>query len=256
MALNGKVAVVVGATRGVGRYFALALGQAGASVVVAGRSKAPGELPGTIHSVVDEITGAGGKALAVHADSADPESLNRLIGETITQLGRIDVLVNNAARMGAYPFLNLNPADVDRMYEVNVRGPLFAAQAALPYMISQGGGSIINITSLAALSYTTDHACLYSITKAALNRLTTWLAEEYKPHNIAVNALSPGSVITERVEAMLGDADSRLSKYDHINWARPSVEYLGPPIVHLAEQRSDGITGQILWVPEYGKSWP
>jgi NAD(P)-dependent dehydrogenase (short-subunit alcohol dehydrogenase family) len=255
MQLEGKTAVVVGATRGIGRYFALALGQAGAAVVVAGRSDAPGELPGTIHEVAEEIRRAGGKALPVRANAAEPESMARLIGTTVAQLGSIDVLVNNAAAMGAMPFLNLSPRDFDRAFAINVRGPLFASQAAVPHMLARGGGSIINITSLAALRYTTDHSSLYSVSKAALNRLTTWLAEEYRPHNIAVNALSPGSVITEQVQKSLDDPDSPLSGYD-IDWAHPSVDYLGPPLVHLAQQRGDGITGQILWVPEYGKSWP
>ncbi len=255
MELEGKVAVVVGATRGIGRYFALALGQAGAAVVVVGRSREAGPLPGTIDSVAGEIRDAGGRATAVRADAADPASMQRMIGRAVLEHGRVDVLVNNAALMDAFPFLNLDPGQIDRAFAVNVRGPLLASQAALPHMIAQGGGSIVNITSLASLRYTTDHSCMYSVTKAALNRLTTWLAEEYRPQNIAVNALSPGSVITEAVEARLAAPDSKLAQYD-IDWQHPSVEYLGPPLIHLARQRGDGISGQILWVPEFGKSWP
>jgi NAD(P)-dependent dehydrogenase (short-subunit alcohol dehydrogenase family) len=254
MELQGKVAVVSGASRGCGKYFALGLAKAGASVVVAARTAAPGPVPGTIGETVEEIKRMGGKAIAVRCDAAVPADLQRVAGEAVYRFGRLDCLVYNAAVYTRRPFLNVTPEFFDEYIHVNVRGPLLAAQAAVPHMVQQGGGSIVNITSAAATVTTMPHLVMYSITKAALDRLSTWLASEYKAQNIAVNSLSPGPVITEVLKLeMPADYDWDNKRY---GWRPATAEYLGPPIVHLARQDARGITGKVLRVPDFGKSWP
>ena len=187
----------------------------------------------------------------MRADATKPNDLHRLIGQAIYQFGRVDTLVYNAATYERRPFLNITPDHFDDYFALNLKGALLASQAAIPYMIQQGGGSIINISSSTASRVSPDsaHLCLYGVSKAALNRLSIWLSAEYAPSNIAVNTLSPGGVYTENLQIEMPVQD--LSRYK-----RPSVEYLGPPIVHLAKQRADGLTGQTLSVPEYGTAWP
>ncbi|MBI3743808.1 MAG: SDR family oxidoreductase [Chloroflexi bacterium] len=254
MELKGKVAVVIGASRGCGKHFAIGLAREGAAVVVAARSVERGTLPGTIGETVDIIRREGGKAHPVQCDAANTQDVHKTIGEAVYHFGRLDCLVYNAALYTRRPFLNVTPEMFDDYIAVNVRGPLFAAQAALPHMIAQGGGSIVNITSAASTKTTMPHLVMYSITKAALDRLSTWLANEYREHNIAVNSLSPGPVVTEALEAELpADYDWQHEKY---GWKPATPEYLGPPIVHLAKQDAKGITGQVVRVPDFGKSWP
>lgn len=254
MELKNKVAVVIGASRGCGKYFALGLARAGAAVVVAARTVESGPVPGTVGETAELIKRQGGRAHAVRCDAANLADLDYAVGEAVYRFGRIDVLVCNAALYTRRPFLNVGQDLFDQYLAVNVRAPFFAAQAAVPHMVQQGGGSIINITSAASTSTSMPHLPLYSVTKAALDRLTTWLAQELKSQNIAVNSLSPGPVITETLEHELPeDYDWQHEKY---GWKKASTEYLGPPIVHLAKQDARGITGKVLRVPDFGKSWP
>ena len=257
MDLEGKVAIVIGAGRGCGKYFALALSRAGAAVVVAARSDSPGPLPGTIHETAEMIREGGGKVLAIRCDAAVPGDLQRLVGETVFRFGRLDVLVNNAANATRMPFFNITPEWWDGYFHVNVRGPFLAAQAAVPHMSQQGGGSIINITSGAATAPSNDttmqHHGMYAITKAALDRVTTWLAQEIRPYNIAVNSLGPGPTITEGILDRL-PADRR--EASGLDWLPASVELLGPSIVHLAKSDANAITGRVLSVDGFGKTWP
>jgi NAD(P)-dependent dehydrogenase (short-subunit alcohol dehydrogenase family) len=255
MELEAKTAIVTGAARGIGRYFALALAEAGAAVVVAGRDTEPGSSAESIEATAEEIKRSGGTALAVHADPAIPDDMKRLVGRAVFEFGGIDILVNNAATREMSPFLDLTPIEFDRAFEVNVRGPLFACQAAIPHMIAQGGGSLINITAGVSKENLAPHQCLYGISKAALDRLVVFLADEGRPHDIAVNALNPGPIATEQVQAILDDPDSPVSKLG-VDWVAPSVDYLGPPLVHLARQRGNGITGQRLELAEFGDTWP
>jgi NAD(P)-dependent dehydrogenase (short-subunit alcohol dehydrogenase family) len=258
MDLTGKVAVVTGASRGCGKYFALALAQAGAAVVVAARSDKPGPLPGTIQETAEEIRRAGGRALALRCDTSVPSQVQQLIGDTVHFLGRVDIVVSNAALAQRMPFVNVTPDFWDAFFHTNVLGPYVAVQAAFPHMIQQGGGSIINVTSGAASAPVRGpamrHHSLYAITKAALDRITTFFAEELRPHNIAVNSLGPGPTITDGLVARFPDGfDFESGDY---NWQPASVDLLGPPVVHLAGQDAGGITGRVLRTDDYGKTWP
>jgi citronellol/citronellal dehydrogenase len=250
--LEGRVAIVTGASRGLGKCYAMALAEAGAKVAVAARSDAPSRLPGTIQETVDEIRKLGGEAMAVRCDVGVPADLQYLVGDTVYRYGRIDILVNNAANAHRMPFFNVSPEWWDAYFRTNLRAAFLLAQAVAPHMMRQGGGSIVNITSGAATAPLDEHLLahhgLYMISKAALDRLTEYLAAELKPHNIAVNALSPGAVETDGIVDRVPQARREGSGR---KFAKPSVELVREGIVTLACQRADGITGRIVNASDY-----
>ncbi len=252
--LKGQVVIVTGASRGIGKTIAQGLAQHGATVVIAARSTTQGRLPGTIYSVADEIKASGGKALALPCDVGKWSDVENLISQAIFYLGRIDVVVNNAAIYPRTPSLTINEEVFDAYMDINIRGYYFVAKAATPYMITQGGGSVINVTSAAATATGQPHLLMYSITKASVNRMTTYLATDWKQYNIAVNAISPGYVKTENLIDMLGE-EYDWSK-DAAQIAELSPKVFGPPFAYLAKQRASGMTGRIVRVHEYGVTWP
>ena len=202
--LHDKVAIVTGASRGIGKAMALGLAEAGASVVVAARTaEARAGLPGTIHDTVAEIEARGGRALAVACNVREEDSIRDMVNTTLDEFGAVDVLVNNAGIGGYAPFLQMTLREWDLNMAINLRAPFIACQATVPIMIEQGGGSIINVSSHAATNIFSstlgeDHDAgitligqAYGTAKAGLERLTWGLATELGPHNIAVNALKP-----------------------------------------------------------------
>ena len=203
--LTGKVAVVTGASKGIGAGIAQELAKDGASVIVNYASSASGA-----EEVVAKIKNAGGKAKAVHADVSKPVEAKQLIDAAVTEFGRLDILVNNA---GVYEFLPLGQiteTHFDRMFDLNVRGLLFATQAAAN-AIGKQGGSIINIGSMASQA-PVPGGSVYSATKAALDAITRSLAAELGPRKILVNAVLPGPVETEGVKSMGGDGDQFIAQ--------------------------------------------
>ncbi len=204
MSLKGKVAIVTGGSRGIGRQICLAYAEAGAQVVVASRTTsdgsalsqwpkyAAGDINGTAHS----IALAGGEALPVQCDVTSAEDLQQLVAETLQHFGRIDVVVSNAGIDCESPVIDLDVDLLDRAIATNIRGPILLCKYALPAMIAQmSGGSIFCITSGASQGYRPGRVG-YSMTKAALDRAYGSLAEEVRDHDIAVNVLSPGKVDT------------------------------------------------------------
>ncbi|HEV2484778.1 MAG TPA: glucose 1-dehydrogenase [Terracidiphilus sp.] len=191
--LQGKVALVTGASKGIGAAIAHELASRGAAVAVNySGSKAAAE------KVVAEIENAGGKAIAVQANLADPASIGPLVAKTVKELGPIDVLVNNA---GVYDFGTIEAVTTEsfnKQFNLNVLGLLLTTQAALVHF-SPKGGSIINIGSVAASGV--PGAAVYSGTKGAVNSITVALSKELGPRQIRVNALNPGMVETEGVHA-------------------------------------------------------
>jgi 3-oxoacyl-[acyl-carrier protein] reductase len=191
--LKGKVALVTGASKGIGAAIAYELAASGAAVAVNySGSRAEAE------KVVAEINQAGGKAIAVQANLADPESIGPLVDKTVKALGPIDVLVNNAGIYDFGPIENVTPEHFHKQFNINVLGLLLTTQAALAHF-SAKGGSIINIGSVAASGV--SGGSVYSGTKGAVNSITIALSKELGPRQIRVNALNPGMVETEGVHA-------------------------------------------------------
>ncbi len=216
--LDGKVALVTGGGRGIGRAIALALAGAGAGVAVTGRTSA------TLEQVCAEIATLGGTALALPCDVADGVAIRSAFDHVRASLGPIDILVNNAGITASVKFAETDDATWERVMQVNATGPFFCCRAAVPDMIERGGGRIINVASTAALSGI-PYSAAYSASKHALLGLTRSLALELARYNITANALCPGWVETD----MLRDAiDNIVEKTGRTpDAARASVLALG-----------------------------
>ncbi len=254
MDLTGKVAIVTGGSRGIGRAVSHGLAQAGAKVVVASRSE--DEVPpgaeferfasGNIHATAESIRQSGRDALAVPCDVTKATDIQDLIENTLSHYGRIDILFSNAGIDCESPVVDLDPDLLDRCLAVNVRAPLLLCKYALPTMLERGSGSIIGVTSGSARGYREGRVG-YSLSKAALERLLLSLAEEVRPHNIAVNAFSPGRVDTwmNRRGDWPGTA--------HIPMVQPDVVI--PAAVWLAGQSAETFTGQVVERADFGVTW-
>jgi NAD(P)-dependent dehydrogenase (short-subunit alcohol dehydrogenase family) len=215
--LAGKVAVVTGASRGIGKQTCLALGELGASLVLASRTDEPRErTPGTLHETADAIRDAGADAWVVKADLAEQADLERLISTTLERHGRVDILVNNAAyTVGKALWAHvpeLTRQQWEKGFAVNVTAPLMLIEGFWDSMRANGGGVVVNVTSGAANlqpldasvrlpgSTLPDNGPLYGASKAALDRMANVIAGEGARHNIAVINVEPGFVLTETME--------------------------------------------------------
>jgi NAD(P)-dependent dehydrogenase (short-subunit alcohol dehydrogenase family) len=251
--LSGRVVIVTGASRGIGKGLAVGLGALGASVVCASRSEVEkqGGLPGTIHDTARAIEAAGGSAVAIRCDIGNDEDIHHLIDETVAKFGRLDVLMNNAMSPTQALLAASTVEEWDESMRVNVRSLYVFTRAVTPHMVAVGGGSIINMSSHGAAHETTPFMppgyLVYSVAKAALERFTSASAPELAPLGIAINALRPGAVKTEMTEIEFGpDADWS-------GWATPAT--VVPPVAALATKRGDEFTGRIVDVAGYGKTW-
>ncbi len=200
--LDGKIAIVTGASRGIGEFIAKRFAAEGAAVAVSARTEQQMDerLPGTIHDTVNAIEQAGGRAVAIRADLSRPDDRERLVEEAIAKLGSPDILVNNAAVTWFLPASEFPENRYRKMFEVQVRAAFELSQLVLPGMRLRGQGWILNISSGAARHPQPDQArgrggTVYGMCKAALERFSTGLAAEEYEDNIAVNALSPSSVV-------------------------------------------------------------
>jgi citronellol/citronellal dehydrogenase len=254
--LQDRVAIVTGASAGIGRAYALALAAAGATVVAAARragTPADGADAPTLAGLVSAGAGLSGR---IHAQICDMESeadVTALAARTVRDFGRIDVLVNNAAAMWHFDSLEISGEAWDRVMVTNVKAPYIAIREAAPHMKRQKSGSIINITALAGSLTTNSNypgMLAYAVSKAGLNRLSYFMASELKPYGVAVNCLSPGVVLSESALAANPAAA-------HAGTHKPATAaVLGPALLCLAEQTAQGITGESLHTDEYLKSWP
>jgi NAD(P)-dependent dehydrogenase (short-subunit alcohol dehydrogenase family) len=190
-ALEGKVAIITGASRGIGRAIALRLSQAGASVVVCSR-----KIEG-VEAVAREIRSQGGDARAIQAHIGRSEDVTALVEQTMEAYGRVDITVNNAATNPHFgPLLSASEEQWEKVFNTNAKGVFRMCRAVVPHMETQRSGKIINVVSIAGLRPTPGMG-LYGLTKAALIQLTQQLAAELGPANIQVNAVAPGVIKTQ-----------------------------------------------------------
>lgn len=254
MTLRGKVAIVTGGSRGIGRAICLALAAEGMQVVVAARTEVETAADsafaryaaGTIHDTARMIQEHGGTAVGVKCDITQADDIRQLIATTLERFGRLDVVVSNSGIDCESLVVDLDVDLLDRCLAVNVRGPLLLCKFALPGMMAQGSGSIFCITSGAARGYRPGRVG-YSMSKAALDRMFLSLAEEVRPYNIAVNVLSPGRVDTWMNRR--GDWPGT----SHIPMAQP--EAIMPAAVWLAQQNAASFTGQWVERANFGITW-
>jgi citronellol/citronellal dehydrogenase len=238
---QGKVAIVTGSTRGIGRAIALGLAKAECNVVVVGKSTESSEkLPGSIFSVAAEVEdiGAetGARALPVQIDVRDAEQIDNMAAQALDRFGRIDLLVNNAGALHWAGILDTPPKRFDLVMDVNVRASFLACRAVLPAMIRQGGGHIINMSPPLDLAILPGRIA-YGISKLGMTLLTLGLAEEVKQHNVAVNALWPVTIIESQasINHQLGTPAM---------WRKPDI--LVDCVLRLAQKKPSEVTGQAL----------
>ncbi len=246
--MAGMVAIVTGASRGLGRAIAREFAAEGAKVVVSARGNSPTGLPGTAVETAQQIQSHGGQAMALTCDVTDEEQVAAMVDRTTEVYGRIDVLFNNAGIMVlGETLLEIDPNQWDQSVAANLRGPYLCCRAVLPTMIKQGRGSIINIGSRMGSDHQQGGGVLYSATKAAVHMFSLCLAEEVREHNIAVNILSPGGLRTE------GSAAIPWTQRDWPQRVEPDA--VGPSAVYLALQDASTFTGRLVLRAEFGETW-
>ncbi|MBN1770060.1 MAG: glucose 1-dehydrogenase [Deltaproteobacteria bacterium] len=240
--LRGKVVVITGASRGIGRELALGFAREGAELVLASRKQAP------LEAVAAEATALGAKALVVPTHVGRADEARKLIAETVQRCGRIDVLVNNAATNPVFgPTVVADETAWDKIFEVNVRGPFVLSRAASERMVAQGGGAIVNVASVAGLRPMPGLG-IYGISKAALIHLTRTLARELAP-TVRVNAVAPGLVDTDFSKAILGDPDVKRMALADVPLGRPAAPAeIVPAVLFLASDAARYVTGEVLVV--------
>jgi 3-oxoacyl-[acyl-carrier protein] reductase len=241
--LDGKVAVVTGASKGIGAAIARQLAAEGASVVVNYSSSKEGA-----DRVVAEIAKKGGKALAVQANLAEPGDIRRLFAQVKEAFGKLDILVNNAGVYEFAPLEDVTPALFYKMFDLNVLGLILASQEAVK-LFGPEGGSIINISSVAATS-APPATSVYSATKAAVDAVTRSLAQELGPRKIRVNSINPGMIETEGLHAAgITESDFRKQLEAQTPLGRiGQPQDIAPAAVYLASSDSSWVTGQTFYI--------
>lgn len=240
--LTGKVALVTGASRGLGRSFALTLARAGADVAITSR---------TLASLADtkrDIEALGRRCLPVVLDVRAEASIRSAVSEVHAHFGRIDILVNNAGCNIRKPALDVTWEDWNTILDTNLRGPFFVAQSVARHMVGQGGGRIINIGSVTSVA---GYAGLgpYGASRGGIKQLTMSLAADWGPRGVTVNCLAPGWFKTAQNAVMYDDADWVRYLSEKIPLRRPgAVDDLDGALVFLASDASRYVTGQTLLV--------
>jgi citronellol/citronellal dehydrogenase len=247
-AVRGKIAIVTGASRGIGKAIALGYAREGATVVVAARSETPPHerLPGTIYQTAEQIEALGARALALRCDVTDEASVNAVVERALAEFGRVDVLVNNAAVDFPSKVAEMPLKRWEVVLRVGLTGPFLCSRAVLPAMIAQGGGSIVNISSIAGSERgtgTVGYSAAYAATKAGLDRFTWALAAEVGRHNIAVNGVMPSKVIGTEGMTMWATEEQKAT------FAGP--EMMVACAIFLGQQDAHGVTGCIANDDEY-----
>ncbi len=235
--LQQRVALITGSSRGIGRAIALGLAREGCHIVVAAKSVTSTEkLPGSIHSVAQELEAVGAKALPVQVDVRDGEQIDSMVAQTIAHFGRIDMLINNAGALWWQPVAETPAKRFDLVMGVNARAAFLAARAVLPHMIERHWGHIINMSPPIDLKMVPGRVA-YCISKFGMTLLTHGLAEEVRAHNIAVNSLWPVTIIESQASINWGLGSRE-------QWRKPDI--LVDCVLRLVQKEPSAITGQAL----------
>jgi 3-oxoacyl-[acyl-carrier protein] reductase len=262
MRFAGKTAIVTGASTGIGAAYCLALAAEGANVVAAARTVGKVEdgvpTPASLAEVVLNGRDLPGEIVAQACDVASEQDVSRVVDLAMANYGRIDILVNNAAIFPPKKTFAISPETFDQHMHINARGAYLTIKHAAPHMMRQGSGAIVNLTSDAGTFLRKKDSghpnlMLYALTKATLNRLTTYMAEELREHGIAVNGLSPGGVGTD---SWIAKDAKMVAKWTELGLVKACTpEAVGPPMLWLAAQTADSFTGQIVHDRDFGKAW-
>lgn len=238
--LDNKIAIITGASKGIGKAIARALGEQGARVVVSSRKQE------AVDEVADEFASEGMQIMGIAAHMADQVQIRNLVDLTLKAYGGIDIVVNNAAINPVYgPIAEAESEVFDKIMQVNVKGPLELSKLAYPAMKESGGGSVINISSIEGITPGLGLG-LYSISKSALISLTKVLAREWGKEGIRVNVICPGLVKTKFSEALT--SNERVMKYVLAKQALPELaepEDIAGLALYLASQASSFVTGGV-----------
>ena len=242
--LNNKVAIVTGGTSGIGKESAIALAEAGAKVVVAGRRQSEGD------AVVQQIKDAGGEALFVQTDVSDEAQVKALVDQAVATYGQVDIAFNNAGIEGAAgPLHEMDVANYDQVVDINVKGVLLSMKHQLQAMLQSGGGSIINNASIAAM-IGFPGVSAYAASKHAVLGFTRTAALEYAQQGVRINAVSPGAIETDMFERFTGndaDTQAQLAAMHPVGRLGKSRE-IADVVVFLAGEGASFVTGQSFTV--------
>ena len=236
--LTGRVAIVTGGTRGIGRSIAEGFVAAGASVAVASRKA------DSCADAEAALTAAGGQAIGVPTHMGELDAVRALVDRTVDRFGRLDVVVNNAATALREDIGSFTPEAYAKSMDVNLRGPVFLVEAAIPHLEQSPSASIVNVISAGAFLFSAFTAT-YAAGKAALMSFTRAWAAELGPKGIRVNALAPGAIDTDMMRANTPEAQDRMAHAAHLNRSAHPDEMIGPSLF-LASDASSFMTGQVL----------
>ncbi len=236
--LTGRVAIITGGSRGIGRAIAQTYAAAGAAVVIASRKA------DACAQVAGEIEASGGRAIAVPTHAGDLGQLEALVAATVDQLGGVDIVVNNAANALGLPIGSITPEAWEKSHAVNLRGPLFLFQYALPHLLASDHAAVVNVISAGAFTHGT-YVSMYCAAKSAMLTMTRAMAAEFAAAGIRVNALAPGTTDTDMVRNNDEATQQRMTDAALIK-RMGTPEELADGALYLASDASSFMTGQVL----------
>ena len=241
--LEGKVALVTGASSGIGRATAVRLGREGAAVGVNYRSDKDGA-----QTSVQEITEAGGRAIAVGGDVSKEDEVKEMVRAVVEEYGRLDILVNNAGIETERPFLEMSLEDWEKVVAVNLTGAFLMCREAMRVMVGNGGGVVVNMSSVHQ-RIPWPHFTHYAATKGGLKMLTETLALEFAGRGVRVNAVAPGAIATPINREKLDDPEQRAAMEKLVPWGRwGEPEEVAACVAFLASDEASYVTGATLFV--------
>ena len=236
--LEGRVAIVTGATRGIGRSIAEGFVDAGATVVVVSRKA------DAVEETVRSLTERGGTVLGIAAHLGDLDDIQRVVNDTVQAFGGVDIIVNNAATALSQPLGSLTAEAWSKVNDVNLRGPVFLIEAALPHLLASEHALVINVISAGAFLATPTSA-MYASTKSGLLSFTRTMASDFATRGIRVNAIAPGTVETDMVLNNTPEAQQRMAQACAMKRMAHPDEMVGPALF-LASDASSYVTGQVV----------